>query len=73
MGGEVEDRCVIFERMLCSVAVVEIPVHDEDPVEVEDFLGIPSADGYVVKETETFCLTPLCMMPRGSYQSKSVL
>lgn len=52
MNGQVKNTGVIIESLLGSVAVVNIPVHDEDLVDVQSLLQKFSCDGHRVEVAE---------------------
>lgn len=53
MNGQVKDTGVIVESLLGPVAVVNIPVHDEDLVDVQSLLQKFGCDGHRVEVAET--------------------
>lgn len=52
MNGQVKNTGVIIERLLGPVAMVNIPVHDEDLVDVESLLQKLGCDGHRVEVAE---------------------
>lgn len=52
VDGEESDARIFPERGLGTVAVVDVPVDDEDAIEFEDIDGDASGDGDVVEEAE---------------------
>lgn len=53
MNGQVKNTGVIIESLLGPVAMVNIPVHDEDLVDVESLLQKFGCDGHGVEVAET--------------------
>lgn len=53
MNGQVKDTGVIVESLLGAIAMVNIPVHDEDLVDVESLLQKFGCDGHRVEVAET--------------------
>lgn len=53
MNGQVKDTGVVVEGLLGSVAMVNIPVHNEDLVDVQSLLQKFGSDGYRVEVAET--------------------
>lgn len=53
MNGQVKDTGVVVESLLGPVAVVNIPVHDEDLVDVQSLLQKFGCDGHRVEVAET--------------------
>ena len=50
---EEENRGIVVEDGLGSVAVVNVPVHNQDSFELVLPLGVPGRDGDVVEKTES--------------------
>lgn len=53
MQGDVEHRGVVVECLLGAVAMVNVPVHDEDLAHAQLLLQEFSCDGYGVEEAES--------------------
>lgn len=53
MNGQVKDAGVVIESLLGPVAVVNIPVHDEDLVDVQSLLQKFGCNGHRVEVAET--------------------
>ena len=53
MGREVEDPGIFVKSALGAVAVVQVPVYDQDPLEAELLFCIFSGNRNVVKDAET--------------------
>lgn len=53
MNGQVKNIGIIIESLLGPVAMVNIPVHDEDLVDVESLLQKLGCDGHGVEVAET--------------------
>lgn len=52
MNGQVKDTGVIIESLLGPIAVVNIPIHDEDLVDVESLLQKFGCDGHRIEVAE---------------------
>jgi hypothetical protein len=61
---EVKDTGVILEDILDALAMVDIPVHDEDPVQPMFLLGVFSCYSHTVEHTEPTGSCPLAVVPR---------
>lgn len=55
VGRDVEDTRILFERMLAAVAVMDIPVQNQNAFYSVLGLERPSRDGDVVDQAETHC------------------
>ena len=53
VGGEEEDGVVVVEGVLGAVAVVDVPIDDEDFADAIFFLGVAGGDGDVVEDAES--------------------
>lgn len=53
MQGDEEDGWIVFEDVLCAVAMVDVPVKDEYSLDAIVALYVTSADCDVVEETES--------------------
>lgn len=60
--------------MLCAVAVVNVPVQDEDSQRcmMGDLLGVASSERCCVEETETTGRVPLCVVTRRTDDRQAV-
>src|SRR4030042_1503969 len=58
--------------MLGSIAVMEVPISDEDSIKPEIFLCIPGAYCHIIKYTKAHCPGLFGVMPRRSYQGKGI-
>lgn len=59
MNGQVKDTGVIVESLLGPVAMVNIPVHNEDLVDVQSLLQKFGCDGHRVEVAETPKITTM--------------
>ena len=73
MGGKVEDLPILVKNLLGAVAVMEIPVDDQDPLHPVPGQGMPGADGNVVKDAEPRRLRRLGVVARRPDQGKGVV
>ena len=73
MGGKVENGRVFLKGMLGAVTVMQIPVHDEDTVHIEVFLGISGTDGHIVEEAKAHGARAFRVVPRGPDQGKGIV
>jgi len=55
VSAEVEDRVILFEDMLCTVAVMDIEINDED-LPVSGFLRIARATATLLKMQKPMAL-----------------
>lgn len=53
MNGQVKDTGVIIESLLGPIAMVNIPIHDEDLVDVESLLQKFGCNGHGIEVAET--------------------
>lgn len=52
VGAEEEDGAVFVEDVLGAVAVVDVPIDDEDAIEAVTALGVAGGDGDVIKDAK---------------------
>ena len=52
MGAEEKNAGVAVENVLGAVAVVDVPIGDQDALGVVDLLGVAGGDGYIIKYAE---------------------
>lgn len=64
VDAEIEDRRVLEEDVLRAVAVVDVPVDDEDLPHTVPRLEVPGRDGRVVEEAEPHPHVPPRVVPR---------
>ena len=69
VGAEIIDGVVLFEDMLCAVAVMDIEINDED-LPVSGFLREARADCNVIEDAKTHGPVRLCVMPRRAHGAK---
>jgi len=65
VNTEVEDVRVIVESGLRSVAVVDVPIDDQDLREAVLFLHVTGADGDIVEDAESHSVVSQGVVPRG--------
>jgi len=70
MDAKVEDGVVFVEDILGAVAMVDIKVDDEHPLEAMAVLEVPSRHGYIVKHTKPHAPSLRGMVPRRTDQGK---
>ena len=70
MGREKMDSAVRIEDILRSIAVVHVPIHDQNSRETELFNRVSRRDGNVVKETESHRRRVESMMSWGTNQAE---
>ena len=66
MQGHVEDLVVCVEHVLGAVAVMYVPVQDEDPLQAVVGDGVPGSYRHVVEDTEPSAAVGLGVVTRGS-------
>ena len=66
MDGEEEDVGVFVEDILGAVAVVDIPIDDEDAIDAPGFAGVPSGDGGVIVDAEAHATGGGGVVSRGA-------
>jgi hypothetical protein len=72
MGAEEKHAPIPVEDVLGTVAMVNVEVHDENPVHVMVRLGRSSCDGHVVVKTEAHSAIGGCVVSWGTNQGKSI-
>ena len=65
-------RCIVFKGMLCSVAVVHVPIKYQDFIKTMFSLQVSTGDGHVIKQAETHRPIILGVMPRRPQGTKPV-
>lgn len=71
--SEIRPPFIIFKYVLGAVAMVHVPVEDEDTQGiVGDALSIAGGQGSCVEEAESTSGVSLCVMPRGTDDSHTV-
>jgi len=73
VGGKEQDGISVIEDRLGSVAVMEIPIDDENPPETQAFQNMTSRDCRIVEHTESRRMAPTGMMARGADKGKGVI
>ncbi len=56
--------------MLGAVAVVDVPVHDQDPPEAQGDFGVKRPQGHIVEKAESHGPAPLGVVARRAGQGK---
>ena len=59
MGAEKYDGWIVLETVLCTIAVMHIPINDEHPLQSILFLNIACGDRHIIKKTEAH--RPACL------------
>ena len=59
--------------MLRAVAVMEVPIDDQNPIETEGFPGISGPDGHIVVKTKPLGGRPFGVMPRRAHQCEGIV
>ena len=72
VGRKIQDPGVFVERVLGPVAVVQVPVHDEDPLHPVDLDRMHGPDGDVVEDAEPRRAACLGMVARRPHEGKGV-
>ncbi len=68
----IEDAGVRFESVLSAVAVVDVPVDDEDSLQAVDLLKAAGGDGYIVKQAKAHGRVSLGVMAGRTHKAKGV-
>src|SRR5262249_24559140 len=68
--AKVEDTGVRFEDVLCAVAVVHVPVDDQNVVEPMLLLEIARQNGDIIEQTKTHGAVGLRMVPWRPYSTE---
>jgi len=55
---------VIFEGVLGAIAMMHVPIHDQDPLQAIAFLGVTRGNGDVIEQAEPHGTLALSVMPR---------
>ena len=72
MEGGIEHTRIRLEGVLRAVAVVNIPVDDEDSFQVVNLLKMAGSNGHIIKQTKAQGGVSLGMMARRSHQAKGI-
>ena len=72
MGAEEEDGRILLETMLRAVAVMNVPVHDEDTRQPMFFLDVTSGDGHIVEQAKAHRPRGFSMMAGWPHRAKDV-
>ena len=73
MRAEEKDRGIVVKRMLCAIAVMDIPVHDGDTLQPVPLLKIPRRHGDIIEETKPHGMSGFRMVPRRTDRAKGVV
>ncbi len=72
MGGKIEHIRVLIEGVLCAVAVMKVPVHDQASLCRMSGHGIHGAEGHVIEKTKSHCAVSFGMMSGGSDYGETI-
>jgi hypothetical protein len=73
MGRNVKNRRVLIECLLGTVSMMDIPVHDQNPLRPVIALEVMGADSCSVKKAKAHRTVPEGMMTGWAHQGKTVL
>ncbi len=72
MGAEEEDGGILVEDILRAVAVMHVPIHDQNAPHAVPPLGVARRDGDVVEQAEPHPAPRIGMMPRRPHRAEGV-
>src|SRR5881296_2914530 len=72
MGAEVEHRAISVEDILRPVAVVDVPVGNQDAADAVFSLRVAGADGDVVEDAEAHAFGRRCVVSRRTDDAEGV-
>jgi hypothetical protein len=73
MSRDKQHRRIFIEGCLSAVAMVHIPIHDQDPLRAIDPFKIVRADGNRIEQTKAHGLVVQSVVARGAYQGKAII
>ncbi len=73
MGRKIKDLGIVPERMLGAVAVMQVPVDDQDTPQTAVPPGVGGPDGHVVEQAETHGPMRFGVMTGRADQGKTVI
>src|SRR5215475_2307979 len=65
MRAEKQHAGVVLEGLLGAIAMMHVPIHDQDAFQAIAFLGVTRGNGDVVEQTEAHGTLAFGVMPRG--------
>ena len=72
MGAEEEDRGIAVEDVLRAVAVVHVPIDDEDAFDAVLLLRVAGRDGDVVEQAEAHAAAGIRMVSGGPHRAEGI-
>ena len=69
MAGGKKETAVIFESMLCAIAVMDIEIDDRDRRQTMNGARMMGRDGHIVEQAEPTCFISLSVVTRWSNDS----
>jgi hypothetical protein len=73
MDTEIEYRRILFEYMLNAIAVMDVPVDNQDSLQAQDLTGEGGTQGNVVEQAESHGPAFFGMMTRRTGQNESIV
>jgi len=73
MGRDVEDRGVLCEAVLAAIAVVDIPIEDQNLFNSNYLLECPRCDRDPVEQTKPHRTSGFCVVTRRAQGSESAI
>src|ERR1700739_1509602 len=73
MSAEVKDRAIFVKRLLRTIPVMVIPVHNQDALQTILFLEITGGDGHIVENEETHAPGRRCGVSGWPSRSEGIL
>ena len=71
--AEKENGRIIFKRVLGSVAVMHVPIHDQHALETVTRLKIARGNGHVIQETKSHGSIDFRVMPGRTHRAKHLI
>mmetsp|Transcript_33456 Transcript_33456/g.53584 ORF Transcript_33456/g.53584 Transcript_33456/m.53584 type:complete len:211 (-) Transcript_33456:683-1315(-) len=73
MHAEVQHLVIFVKHVLCSIAMMNVPIHDEHFLAETLFTNTIHRNHCVVKQAETHCFMMFTVMSRRPHQRKSII